>query len=278
MKTVKMGIIAIVSLSILIASCRKEGCTNETAFNFSADAKKDDGTCKYDNMATIKFTQSWDGVNVTESDFGATNIKYINAKGDSLSITRLRYSISDIRFYKADGDSVTIDMYHLIDVSDAVTLTRILSEKLAPIEYTGIGFNFGFTPEDNIDGAYPDLNLATWNWPLGIGGGYHQMQMEGNFIDSIGDPIGYAFHNGSVTKDGGSSDLAVPNYIFVKLNRVISMNTDRIIEIDMQISEWYKDPNEWDLNALHTMLMPNKTAQLMMSENGLTVFKIGEIK
>ncbi len=277
MKKIKIVFLTILSISLLSTSCRKEGCTDETAFNYNEEAKKDDGTCTYDNTATLKFTQSFNDENVTSSDFGM--MKYTNPNNENMSITKLQYSISDIRFYKADGDSVMLDMYHFIDLEDASTLTKALSQKLDPIEYTGIGFNFGFTPEDNIDGAYADLNLLSWAWPPMIGGGYHQMKMEGVFINSSGGNTGYAFHNGSVTKQGGTSEDAIANYIHVSLkNQKINMDTDKTIEINMQIEEWYKNPNLWDLDSLHTMLMPNKEAQLKISENGKSVFELGTIE
>ena len=57
MKIMKTGLLAIVGMSLILStSCRKEGCTDETAFNYNEEAKKDDGTCKYDNSVTIKFT------------------------------------------------------------------------------------------------------------------------------------------------------------------------------------------------------------------------------
>ena len=36
------------SLILLLASCKKEGCTDSYATNHNEDAKKDDGTCLYD--------------------------------------------------------------------------------------------------------------------------------------------------------------------------------------------------------------------------------------
>ncbi|MFK8037242.1 MAG: MbnP family protein [Crocinitomicaceae bacterium] len=275
MKNLKIAGMALIAVTVLATSCRKKGCTDETAYNYNDEAKKDDGTCTYENTATLKFTQSWDGNNVTSSDFD--EIKFKNANDENMSIVRLRYSISDVRFYKADGDSVMIDMHHLIDVSDATTLTKVLDQKIDPIDYTGIGFIFGLTPDKNVSGSILEFNAATWNWPEMIGGGYHQMQFDGKFINADTDTIGYNFHNGSVTKDAGSSDAAVPNYIFVKLDQTIAMNSDKTIEIDMQIGEWFKNPNLWDLNTLYTMLMPNKAAQLLISENGKSVFKLGAI-
>jgi hypothetical protein len=129
-----------------------------------------------------------------------------------------------------------------------------------------------------VSGKYLDLNLLSWNWPDMIGGGYHQMKMEGRFIDSNTDTTSYQFHNGSITKTAGSTEAGIANYIFVKLDKTIGMDANKIIEINMQIDEWYKNPNLWDLDALHSMLMPNQAAQLLISDNGASVFVAGEVK
>lgn len=55
----------------------------------------------------------------------------------------------------------------------------------------------------------------------------------------------------------------------------LSKNT--AIEIKMNVAEWFKNPNLWDLNVLNTVLMPNFDAQKMMSENGRNVFDVGTI-
>ncbi|MFK8036832.1 MAG: DUF4856 domain-containing protein [Crocinitomicaceae bacterium] len=41
------------ALSIVATSCRKEGCTDETAINYSEEAKKDDGSCTYEKDNTL---------------------------------------------------------------------------------------------------------------------------------------------------------------------------------------------------------------------------------
>jgi len=45
----------------------------------------------------------------------------------------------------------------------------------------------------------------------------------------------------------------------------------------MNIAEWFKNPYTWDLNELNTVLMPNFEAQLLMSQNGKSVFSRGEL-
>lgn len=48
----KAGILLFASAALVITSCRKKGCTDPNASNYSADAKKDDGTCTYDPTTT----------------------------------------------------------------------------------------------------------------------------------------------------------------------------------------------------------------------------------
>jgi hypothetical protein len=45
----------------------------------------------------------------------------------------------------------------------------------------------------------------------------------------------------------------------------------------MNLAEWFKNPNTWNLNELNTVLMPNFEAQKMMSANGKSVFTLGQV-
>jgi hypothetical protein len=49
------------------------------------------------------------------------------------------------------------------------------------------------------------------------------------------------------------------------------------VEVKVNLAEWFKNPNTWDLNALNTVLMPNFEAQKIMSANGKSVFSLGEV-
>ena len=45
----------------------------------------------------------------------------------------------------------------------------------------------------------------------------------------------------------------------------------------MNIAQWFKEPNLWDLNVLNQMLMPNSQAQIQMFQNGQNVFSLGNV-
>jgi len=270
--------IGILALSLATISCKKKGCTDITAENYEESAEKDDGSCTYatEGTITLNFTQNFGGTNVTASDFDQLN--YTNANGEVLSFTKMRYSISDVRFYKANGDSIMVEGYHLIDMEDEASLTYVLPEAVAFNSFTGIGFTYGFDEEDNTDGAYTDLNAANWNSPMMLGGGYHQLQFEGRYIDSNTDTTAFAYHNISTARKIVGTDTSfVPMHANINMSKSFTFSKDATIEIKMDAAEWFQNPNTWDLNVLYMMLMGNYAAQVQMTENSYSVFSVGAV-
>lgn len=269
-------------LAAVSTSCKKEGCTDVDATNYNAKAKKDDGSCTYEEDTShvgyhvmLAFGHNYDGVEVTASSFNQLN--FTNQLGTNHSITHLEYLISNIRFYKANGDSVSISDYNLFDLSNNNSLVMALSEHVEEGSYTGIGFTMGFDESDNVSGAYSDLNVANWSWPAMLGGGYHYMKFEGKFIGSSADTLPYAYHYGTAREIAGGDTTFYNNHKFVKLNESFTVSNNAKITINMNISEWFKNPNTWDLNTYSSMLMPNFAAQILMNENASSVYSWGGI-
>ncbi len=246
------------------------GCTDETSLNYNPNATDDDDSCQYPNL-TFKFTQNWDGDNITAQGFG--NFDYANENGEVLSLLKLRYLISKIILHKENGESITFEGYNLIDLSDINTLLFNTETDVPLGDYSSLTFVFGFDEQDNITNEYLDLNSSSWNWPQQLGGGYHFMQMEGNWIDSNGDIQPYAYHNGTAKVSDGVYEQ---NFISVELPGFTITNNAEI-EIKMNIAEWYKNPNTWKLFEMSTNLMGNYDAQIKMNQNGQNVFSLGEI-
>jgi len=259
-------------------SCRKKGCTDPTAVNYDSEAKKEDGTCEWEteHNLTFTFSHNYDGGAVSSADFN--DLSFTNSFGNVHSISKLIYLVSDFRLYKTDGDSIVIDGYQLVDLSDAGTLTYQISQPIPVGTYSGVGFNFGFDAADNTSGSYADLNVANWSWPMMLGGGYHNLQFEGSFITSVPDTVGFAYHMGKAREIVGVDTTFHDNHFLVQLpNSGFTLSDDTSVDVKMNIAEWFKNPNTWDLNTYGSMLMPNYAAQVLMNENGSSVFTVGTI-
>lgn len=271
----------IILMGAVFTSCsKKEGCTDPAATNFDVDAQKDDGSCVYpaepepepEPTATasinVNFTFNFDGVPVNNNNFNMYN--YVTQDGDTFSITRIRYLISDLSLYKPNGDSIHLNDYQLVDMSDPSSMTFTVSN-VALGAYSSVGFKWGFDTTDNM-GNYLDLNAASWNWPSMIGGGYHFMQFDGQYLNN-GTPSPFNYHNGTASNMG----VHEANHAFIRLAG-IALNEEYVsLEIQMDIAEWFKNPHTWDLNVYNTMLMPNYTAQKLMHDQVYSVFSLGTI-
>ncbi|MDE1207873.1 MbnP family protein [Tenacibaculum larymnensis] len=236
-------------------------------------------SCSSDNDESIKevsvklkFSQNWDGTVIEKSDL--ENTEFTNKTGSKLSISRLRYLISRISLVNGAGDTTKFDSYKLIDVSKPDSLTYALSKKVSEGSYKLL-FTFGFNNSDNQSGVYPDLNSADWNVPDMMGGGYHFMQLDGKYKDTLGVENLYNFH--AVRAYDQEKDSILDTSFGVETGSILLKN-NATIEIKMNVAGWFKSPNDWDLNEKSIDLMPDFEAQKEISENGKSgVFSLGAI-
>jgi hypothetical protein len=297
MKTTKKLLIlsATIAISSFFTSCSTEkGCTDSLAINFDKDAEKDDGSCIYpaptnndqshdhtNGHVTLVFNHHFDGLPVTSSTFN--DFRYITANNDTISITKLKYLLSGFKLFKTNGDSIEFHGYSLFDIANPIPTDphhRLkhdegsgLTFPLHDVEkgaYASLGFTFGFDSTDNL-GNYSDLNVKNWNWPAGLGGGYHFMQFEGQYKHNGNDST-FVYHHG--TAFNGPDKI---NHIPIKLTGVAFNENNVVVNIDVNLADWFRSPYLWDLNTYHNMLMPNYTAQKMMQANGHNVFSINSV-
>lgn len=222
---------------------------------------------------TFRFTHNWDGALIRDYNFG--QIQYTTSNGETISFERFRYIISDIVFTKTNGEQIELDVYNLIDLTNETNMDFNPDIQIPTGTYN-ISFTFGLDNEDNAEN-YLDLNSASFNVPDMLGGGYHYMQFDGKFINSSMQEQGFNYHAiRAVDNPGDNPTFPQDTFFEVNLGEV-SFNDNVEIEIKMNVAEWFKNPNEWDLNQFNQMLMPNSTAQIMMYENGQNAFSIGDV-
>jgi hypothetical protein len=195
-------------------------------------------------------------------------LKFTNANGEKVSIENLRYLVSNISLMGSKN-------YHLINFNEnkgtSITISNLTNGTYA------LSFRFGFSDEDNEDGIYQDLNSVSFNVPGMLGGGYHYMQFDGKYIDNINQEAGFNYHAIRAVDKTDPNNLKFEDTSFeVNLGTVEITNTTEI-EVKMNLSKWFKNPNTWNLNELNTVLMPNFEAQKMMSANGKSAFSLGSV-
>ena len=215
---------------------------------------------------TLNFTHHWNGLKITPQDFN--ELKFTNENGERLSIERLRYLVSNISLVNGKN-------YHLIDVGEnagtSITIPELTDESYA------LSFRFGFSDEDNTDGTYQDLNSVSFSVPGVLGGGYHFMQFDGKYIDNNNEASGFNYHTIKAVDRTDPNNLKFEDTSFEVNLGTIEVASNPEIEIKMNLAEWFKNPNTWNLNELNSILMPNFEAQKMMRENGDSVFSLGVV-
>ncbi len=222
---------------------------------------------------TINFVHEWDGTPITKDDFG--ELKFTNENGEMVSIELYRYVISNIKLVDPSGFETPLKDYLFIDLKEEQNLTYTLEELILDRTYS-LDFTFGFTDDDNTDGAYTDLNTANFNVPPMLGGGYHYMQFDGKYTNETQTtPASFNYHAIRAINNTDPDNIVNQDTSFsVSLNDIWLKDSEEIINVKVNIAEWFKNPTVWDLNELNQMLMPNFDAQLLMNGNGKSVFSL----
>ena len=197
-----------------------------------------------------------------------TDTPYVNAAGNHFGVTRLSYFLSDVTVTMADGSSVIAHEGHLVDEETAATKRYRLPQPGKAGALASVSLVIGLPPELNGAGAYPQAPESLMEWPEMMGGGYHFMKQEGRFLDAKGAPANFMTHTGGL----GGTDYSIP--ITLDAKGLSIHESGAVIQLTMELAEWYTHPTDWDFN-LHTMgVMKDAAAQATLQANGADVFTL----
>jgi len=147
--------------TLLIAitfSCKKEGCTDETANNYDAEAKKDNGTCTYDPVLEIPTVETVAAYFITDSSaISGGNIT--NDGGTDILTTGICWSTNpnptiDDNFING-GVSLSFDLYMSGLTENSVYYARAFASNSVGLSY---GNEINFT---TIDVILPTVSTNT---------------------------------------------------------------------------------------------------------------------
>lgn len=257
----KKLILLFLGILTILTSCSSNEDTNVTNTNI-----------------TLNFTHTWDAVAVTKADFN--DLKFENENGEMLSIERLRYLISNIYLKNSSGVVTNLSEYLLIDLGEEKNLTFSTENLLLNGTYN-LYCTFGFSDDENYaEGGYPDLTTEVFDVPAMLGGGYHYMQFDGKYLDDTDTETGFNYHAIHATDRTDPLDpdnnRELDTSFEIDLGEIAIVDNKTTATINMNIEQWFTAPNTWDLNVLDQALMPKYDAQILMMENGLSVFKLVE--
>jgi len=172
--------------------------------------------------------------------------------------------------HKPGGETVLFDEEHYVDATDNSTTSYTPADKVFEGTYTGISFVIGLDTAKNVSWRFLNPPENRMEWPIGMGGGYHYLKLEGKF-ESDARVNSFQAHSGQL--------MGIPYLINVNLpgSSFTVEGQNIVVQIIMDINKWWDNPNTIDLNNI-TSIMGNSTIQLQLMENGTDVFSIGKIQ
>jgi len=209
-----------------------------------------------------------DGLNIVLNHYvggtalSSNTISYTNSAGNNYGVTRLQYYLSGFEFETMNGVVYTFNNVYYIDAFSGNASIYIPSVPLA--HYKRVKFYIGMDSLHNITDALPNtLENVNMAWPDMMGGGYHFMKLEGNYLAS-GSTTGFAMHLGM------NGNLVTNNFTA----HFESTAADNTIQLNMDINEWFNDPYIYDFNIDGNYSMSDSAAMAKLSANGYNVFKV----
>ena len=228
---------------------------------------------------TVNFTQTVNGVELTDSSMIHNSLIYTNSAGENYDVRTLKYIISNITLHGLWNDpgpntpltySTIIGGRHFIDISNESTFSFTAS--LSPHKWTSISYTMGLDTGVNIsDYIWGDHYgyYASMAWPDSLGGGYHYMKLEGAYNNNS------TFYN---THTGGTmgGDYSFNHVDDIDIPRWQGDTTGHVsISINMEINNWYDSPHQIEFSSYGTGIMMDTTMQENIQQNGIAdVFSV----
>ena len=252
----------IATIILFSFSCQKEisdiaGCMDSSAQNYNEDANSDNGSCIYGsiNNFSISFNQTVNGSPLIIDD-----MSYTNQNNQNYSIQTLKYLLSSIKLHTENGFTILLKEVHFIDISIDSTLVLNIPE-IQDRNYSEISFIMGLDSLNNKTNQYINEGFfPSFAWPEFLGGGYHYMQLEGDFNTVFN---GYATHTGATNGNDYSFKKTFP----------ITINESGNISINMETTNWYQNPETFNFTS--DGIMGNSNSQIVLQSNGIeNVFSV----
>jgi len=220
------------------------------------------------------------------------SLMYQNAAGNELMINEIQYFVSDVTLQSEFGSKMIkdwVDIYY-VDKDIPSTLIWNVYDRIPVGNYHKLSFIFGIPAAKNIPYMYVNPPERDMFWPIFLGGqngGYHYLKLNGKWREMPENQITpFDFHLGvGQIYSGGVIDVDsitgyVQNYFTVNLpglNLSIEEDKTTVIQIIMDVKEWFENPIMFDLEVWGGYIMQTQDAMHVATQNGSTVFSVKSI-
>jgi hypothetical protein len=225
MKIIKFIFPLLVMGTLVLVSCKKEGCTDAAAINYSEEAKKDDGSCEYAaevGTVTVEMSHVW-GMSAAPFDLNTQLIHPMTS--DTMTYSTFKYYISNFQLKNADGSWWTHpESYFLVDHSESASLSLTLPG-VPEGNYTDIRYTLGVDSLRNVSGAQSGALSTTngmfWSWSTG----YIMVKAEGTSPNASSGS--YSFHLGGFS--GANNIVTTKEHSFGANLNVTKTNSSKVM-------------------------------------------------
>lgn len=196
-------------------------------------------------------------------------LSYENEAGNKIMVNEIQYFLSDIDFItKTNEKNYISPSIHYIDTD--IKSTHQLTASLPVDTYKAIEFTFGLSEAHNVSGSMPNAPERDMYWPERLGGGYHYMKLNGKY--DVGEllPDPFNFHLGPGLNENGEA-IHQSFTVTLPLNKEILIEENgaaQQITLDMNIANWFRNPNKWDIKVFGPKIMENQAAMKAGLDNG----------
>ncbi|MEI6061791.1 MAG: MbnP family protein [Bacteroidota bacterium] len=206
-------------------------------------------------------------------------MNYTNQAGNVYEVDQLQYFISDITIKTSDGQLIPASpdtTIHYVDLDIPATLTWSPVNRLPVTVYDSISFVVGITEAKNATGLFVNPPERDMFWPDIMGGGYHNLKMNGKWKAENDTIKAFNLHLGKGMNSDGTTFS--PNYFTVTLPLHVQAGTlSNVFTITMNIEKWFEAPIVWDWNVTGGQIMQNQDAMHKACENGAHAFQVSHV-
>ncbi|HLU87760.1 MAG TPA: MbnP family protein [Taishania sp.] len=249
--------IVLIAISLVVlVSCKKEGCMDATATNYSLEATKDDGSCIYaqpTGNVSVSFNLYFQDENLPFE----LNEQYVN-NGDTLNFSTLKYYVSNFKLKKDDGTWwVHPESYFLVDVSDANGNSCVING--VPVgNYVEMAYILGVDSVRNVSGAQTGAlstsNGMFWSWNTG----YIMVKAEGTSPQSTNGNA-FSYHLGGFS--GVNNIVTTKSHVFNGALLSIEKGATKTIYLKADVAKLFEAIGS--VSVVSTVHMPGQNATAM---------------